>query len=252
MDVDVQGRVAIVTGGASGLGEAAAARLAAEGADVVAMDVAAGTTPGDTTRLLRVDVTDDAEVSDAVDLVIREHGPIAVLINCAGVIGPMGAAHTLQPQQWRHTLEVNLTGTFLVCRAVLPSMIEANTGRIVNFASSAGVDNSAGQAAYNASKAGVISLTQTLSREVQAFGITVNAVCPANVDTPLLRDFLEREIESDLDELHANQVAHAELSASNAVWAPTDIMDLIVFLASPLSSHLSGQFLRMARKGRRD
>jgi NAD(P)-dependent dehydrogenase (short-subunit alcohol dehydrogenase family) len=199
-------------------------------------------------RWIPTDVTDEEQARGAVADVLDSTGRIDVLVNCAGVIGPVAPAQLIPLAEWRRTIEVNLTGTFVMCAAVLPALLARGEGRIVNFASAAGVENQAGQAAYNASKAGVISLTKTLAREVHRAGVRVNAVCPAAVSTPLLDEFLDQELPSQEAELVANQRAHRAEIDAGLTWAPDEVMDLVVFLASPAGSHVSGQFVRMATK----
>jgi len=138
-------------------------------------------------------------------------------VNCAGVIGPVGAVQQTAPDEWRRTIDINLTGTFMSCRAVLPRMLERRSGQIVNFASAAGVEHSAGQAAYNASKAAVISLTKTLGREVHGSGVRVNAICPGPVDTPLIGEFLDQDSSEMAERVRRNHVAHQDMKDEGIV-----------------------------------
>ncbi len=195
-----KGQVAIVTGAGSGIGRATARRLAAEGAAVACLDVAeeaiaavAGeineeaADAGGRAIALRCDVTDEAGVADAVARSGRELGEVTNLCNIAGI---GGFAHT--PEQslsgWDKIIAVNLTGTFLMCRAVLPGMIE-HGGAIVNTVSTAGVIGQPYSAAYCASKGGVKMLTKALAVEYMARGVRVNGVAPGGVDTPIIHNF---------------------------------------------------------------
>lgn len=167
-------RRAVVTGGMSGLGAACADRLAADGLDVVRLDV----TPG-ADRV--VDVTDEAAVASACAAI----GRVDVLVNSAGVVGPNRPLVEVETADWERTFAVNVTGTFRMCRAVAPGMVERGWGRIVNLASMAGKDGNPNLSAYSASKAAVIGLTKSLGKELAVSGVCVNAVAPAVFETPM-------------------------------------------------------------------
>jgi NAD(P)-dependent dehydrogenase (short-subunit alcohol dehydrogenase family) len=163
---------ALVTGGASGIGAATAARLRAAGVRVVTADLA----PGADEKL---------DVTDAVDALRDAIGPVAILVNSAGVVGPSRPLVDVALDEWRATFRVNVDGTFLLCRAFAPGMIAAGWGRIVNLASIAAKDGNPTQSAYSASKAAVIGLTKSLGKELATTGVLVNAVAPAAVETPM-------------------------------------------------------------------
>jgi NAD(P)-dependent dehydrogenase (short-subunit alcohol dehydrogenase family) len=167
-------RRALVTGGASGIGAACATRLTADGIDVVTTDLAAGADE-------RVDVSDPDSVAALRDRV----GAVDVLVNSAGIIGPSAPLVDLDLNAWRRTFAVNTDGTFLMCRAFAPAMVERGWGRIVNVASIAAKDGSPTQSAYSASKAAVIALTKSLGKELATTGVLVNVVAPAAVATPM-------------------------------------------------------------------
>jgi NAD(P)-dependent dehydrogenase (short-subunit alcohol dehydrogenase family) len=194
------GRVAVVTGAGSGIGQATARRLAAEGAAVACLDVAEEAIQAVVAEInreaadaggraidVRCDVTDEAAVEASVARATAELGPVTNLCNIAGI---GGFAHT--PEQslegWDKIIAVNLTGTFLMCRAVLPQMLE-HGGAIVNTVSTAGVIGQPYSAAYCASKGGVKLLTKALAVEYMARGIRVNGVAPGGVDTPIIHNF---------------------------------------------------------------
>jgi 2-dehydro-3-deoxy-L-rhamnonate dehydrogenase (NAD+) len=167
-------RRALVTGGASGIGAACADRLTADGIDVVTADLAAGADE-------RVDVSDPDSVAALCDRV----GAVDVLVNSAGIVGPSAPLVDLDLNAWRRTFAVNTDGTFLMCRAFAPAMVERGWGRIVNVASIAAKDGNPTQSAYSASKAAVIALTKSLGKELATTGVLVNVIAPAAVATPM-------------------------------------------------------------------
>jgi 2-dehydro-3-deoxy-L-rhamnonate dehydrogenase (NAD+) len=167
-------RRALVTGGASGLGEATADRLRHDDIEVVNLD-----------RHPSADVVVDITDADGVLEAIAVVGPIDILINSAGIVGPNLPLWEVSPTDWAQTFAVNVQGTFHVCRAVVPGMVERGWGRIVNFSSMAGKDGNPNLSAYAASKAAVIALTKSLGKELATTGVLVNAIAPAVIDTPM-------------------------------------------------------------------
>jgi NAD(P)-dependent dehydrogenase (short-subunit alcohol dehydrogenase family) len=247
MNADLAGTVTVVTGGGRGLGAAVARRFVAEGSKVVVLDLAVEEeTPN--VDWIEADVTAEDQLAQAVERILATHGTIDALVNCAGLIGPLAPVQLADPERWKRTIEVNLTGTFLSCRAVLPGMLERRSGRIINFASAAGVEYGPGRSAYCASKAAVISLTKTLAREVHETGVRVNAICPGPVDTPMMEEFLDRGAPELAESVQDDQIAMKELRDAGGVWLADQVLDLIVFLASAAGSRLSGQFIRMSSK----
>jgi len=167
-------RRALVTGGASGLGAATADRLRNDDIEVVTLD-------RDPAADVVVDITD----ADGVLKAVAAMGPIDILINSAGIVGPNLPLWEVPPTDWARTFEVNVQGTFHVCRAAVPGMVERGWGRIVNFSSMAGKDGNPNLSAYSASKAAVIALTKSLGKELATTGVLVNAIAPAVIDTPM-------------------------------------------------------------------
>ncbi len=167
-------RRALVTGGCSGLGEAAVAKLRADGLTVVTLDRAGEAD-------LRVDVTDDAAMRAA----ITGAGPFDVLVTSAGVVGPNAPLLETDDAGWRRVWEVNVLGTVSAMRAAAPAMVERGWGRIVTIASMAGKDGNPGLAAYSATKAAVIAATKAFGKELATTGVLVNAIAPAVIDTPM-------------------------------------------------------------------
>ena len=180
----LQDQVAIVTGAASGIGAASARRLEADGATVVTMDVTEGT---DHT----LDVRDEQAVADAVHSVVDQHGHIDVAVNAAGVAGG-GPVHLVDGEEWDRVLDVNLKGTFHVCKYVCEQMVTQRSGSIVNIASVEGLEGTEGGSVYNASKGGVVMLTKSMAIDYGANQIRVNAICPGGVQTPLLTSLIDQ------------------------------------------------------------
>jgi 2-dehydro-3-deoxy-L-rhamnonate dehydrogenase (NAD+) len=167
-------RRALVTGGASGLGRACARRLRDDHHEVITVDIASGAD-------VRLDVTDDAAVGD----VVSQLGPIDILLNSAGIVGPNRALWETTRAEWDETFAVNVHGTAAMCRAVIPGMVERGWGRVVNFASMAGKDGNPNLSAYSATKAAVIGLTKSLGKELALTGVLVNAIAPAVIATEM-------------------------------------------------------------------
>ena len=187
--IDLSGRVAIVTGGARGIGLACAARLLACGAeihlwdrDAAAVDRAAKGL-GDRVRATALDVTDEAAVEAATKAALDASGRIDILVNNAGITGPNKPTWAYTPTEWRNVIDVDLTGAFLCLRSVVPAMMERNWGRIVNMGSIAGKEGNPNAPAYSAAKAGLIALTKSLGKELAETGIRVNCLTPAAAKT---------------------------------------------------------------------
>lgn len=170
-------RTAIVTGGMSGLGAACVTRLREDGLRVVTFDRAEGADHV-------LDVSAAAEVTEAV----RAVGNVDVLVNSAGVVGPNAPLMSISEADWRRTFQVNVDGVFIMCRTVVPGMVERGWGRVVNIASIAGKDGNPNLSAYSASKAAVIALTKSLAKELATSGVIVNSVAPAVFETPMNSD----------------------------------------------------------------
>ncbi|MDT4822721.1 2-dehydro-3-deoxy-L-rhamnonate dehydrogenase (NAD(+)) [compost metagenome] len=192
----LEGRHAIVTGGARGIGLAIARRCLANGASVALWDVEAATlaeaeqqlAPLGTVVTARVDVRDEDQIARAASQSQERFGRVDVLVNNAGVLGPTVPAWEHTPAQWRHVLDINLTGAWLCCRALAPLMLAQRRGRIVNIASVAGKEGNGFNAAYSASKAGLIALTKSLGKELASSGVLVNCITPSAADTAVFAD----------------------------------------------------------------
>jgi NAD(P)-dependent dehydrogenase (short-subunit alcohol dehydrogenase family) len=211
-------RTAAITGGVSGLGLASAERLAQDGVDVITLDIAAGAD-------VHVDVTDAAAVTAAAERI----GPVDILINSAGIVGPGRPLWEITDQEWAATFAVNVTGTFNLCRAFVGPMREKGWGRIVNFASMAGKDGNPNLSAYSASKAAVIGLTKSLGKELATSGVLVNAVAPAVIATPM-NDATSPEVLAYL----------TSLIPMRRLGRPAEVAELVAWLASDKCSFSTG------------
>ena len=204
-------RTAVVTGAASGLGQASAERLARDGVGVITLDIAPGAD-------VRLDVTDAEAVRDAAERI----GPVDILINSAGVIGPNRLLWEIADHEWARTLAVNVTGTFNLCRAFVPRMRDQGWGRIVNLASMAGKDGNPELSAYSASKAAVIALTKSLGKELATTGVLVNAVAPAVIETPMLAATSPEVLAHLTSLIPMRRLGRAEEVAELVAWLASD------------------------------
>jgi meso-butanediol dehydrogenase / (S,S)-butanediol dehydrogenase / diacetyl reductase len=226
-----EGKVALVTGAASGIGAATAALLREEGAQVVGVDV-----QGEGADLLRGDVTDPASVEDFVAETIARHGGIDIVANVAGMVRFSHVEDTTLAD-WQQHLAVNLTGPFLVSQAALPTLLERK-GCIVNVASIAGLRGQPYTAAYCASKGGLVLLTKSMALELAPRGVRVNAVCPSGVVTPLITS-VAKTIPTDADPKLMER-----LMAPNGLWVePVEIAEAIAYLSSSAARNITGTTL---------
>jgi len=228
--IDLKGRLAIVTGAARGIGYATAQKCLASGAavalwdiDAAALDKAvASLKQSDRVHAAIVDVTDDASIAAAVDALIRDAGRIDILVNNAGITGGNAPLWQLAPKLWRRVVEVNLVAPYLVCRAVVPHMIAAGYGRIVNIASIAGKDGNPNASHYSASKAGLIGLTKSLGKELATTGVLVNAITPAAAKTELFGQMSEAHIDYMLSKIPMNRFVAVDEIAAMVAWLASE------------------------------
>lgn len=222
--IDLNGEVAVITGGAQGLGFAMAQRILQSGArvslwdrdgDTLARAVAAlGTGASSQT----VDITDLDGLVAAHARVEADIGPVSILVNSAGIAGSNASLDQYDPDEWRRVVEINLNGTFYVNKAVVPSMKARNYGRIVNIASVAGKEGNPNLSAYSAAKAGVIGLTKSLGKELAGFDIAVNAITPATAKTRILETLTEEFIQYMLTRIPRGRFLEVDEAAAMVAW----------------------------------
>jgi 3-oxoacyl-[acyl-carrier protein] reductase len=267
LEIDLSGRVALVTGGSRGLGRADALTLARAGADIVIADIlvesddsgeaerygplaqaarAQGLVRTEATAeeihsmgrralALKCDVTDSSQVGQVVARAVDELGSVDILVNNAGTLDHVGQIENQEPELWERDLRVNLTGAFNCCRAVWPHMKEREWGRIVNMASVAGTLGGFGQASYATTKAGLLGLTKSLALEGARHGITVNAIVPGIIGTEAFH-FGNPEMNERM----------IKRTAMRRTGEPQDIASAIAFLSSDLASYITGVELNVS------
>ena len=236
--MEFAGKVALVTGGASGIGEATVSALAQAGAMVYVGDINAEAGKAVAERVggtfLQLDVTSEAAVAAARDKIHGGHGARDVLVNVAGWSKIARFVDT-SPDLWQRLIDLNYTGMLRVTHAFLPAMIERAQGKIVHVASDAGRAGSGGEAVYSGAKGGVIAFTKALARETARFAINVNCVCPGPTDTPLLASIPDQQRESLMRAIPFRRFAK-----------PSEVADAIVFFASGRAAYLTGQVLSVS------
>lgn len=223
-NIDLKGRMAVVTGGAQGFGKAITTRFVASGAKVAIWDrdtaLAEKTAAalGESVVVIPCDVTDPAAVAQARDATVKALGRIDILINNAGIAGANAKVWETDVEEWRKVMRVNLDGPFICSRAVVPLMVAQNYGRIVNIASIAGKEGNPNAAHYSASKAGVIALTKSLGKELAGYDIAVNAVTPAAAKTAIFDQITQEHIDFMLSKIPRNRFVTVEELASLVAW----------------------------------
>ena len=207
------GRRAVVTGGASGIGEAVAKRISQEGGKVAIWDINGG---------IKVDISDYASVEKAAAETIKQLGGIDILVNSAGITGPTVPLAEFPIDGWKQVIDINLNGAFYCNRVVVPHMVAQNYGRIVNIASIAGKEGNPNASAYSASKAGVIGMTKSLAKELAKSNITVNAVTPAAVRTPIFDQMPQTHIDFMLSKIPKGRFGTVDEMASLICWLASE------------------------------
>jgi len=228
--IDLQGRVAVVTGGAQGIGYAIAERMLASGASVVLWDADAEKLAeakaglGSRSRLTTyvVELTSETDVAAAAESVMQLQKKIDILVNNAGITGGNATTWELAPEVWRRVIEVNLVAPYLVCRAVVPKMLAKGYGRIVNIASVAGKEGNPNASHYSASKAGLIALTKSLGKELAGKGVLVNAVSPAAAKTAMFATMTQAHIDFMLSKIPLGRFLEVGEAAAMVAWLASE------------------------------
>jgi 3-oxoacyl-[acyl-carrier protein] reductase len=226
----LNGRVAVVTGGARGIGFATAGRLLSSGAKVAIWDIDAERARASAGRLSglgavsvhQVELTDEAAVQAAAAETLDAYGKIDIVVNNAGITGGNGTTWELDPKVWREVIEVNLIAPYLVCRAVVPHMIAAGYGRIVNIASIAGKEGNPNASHYSASKAGLIGLTKSLGKELATKNILVNCVTPAASQTEQFAQMTQAHIDYMRSKIPMDRFVLPEEIAAMIAWLASE------------------------------
>ena len=227
--IDLEGRFAVITGGAAGIGLATAQRMAASGARVALWDrdqaagqQAVASLPGEGHLAVALDVASEGDVAAAAKKTIEAFGAIDVLVCSAGITGPNKTVADYGFDDWRKVLRINLDGPFICCKAVVPAMLQQKYGRIVNIASIAGKEGNPNASAYSASKAAVIGLTKSLGKELARTGIRVNCITPAAVRTGIFDQMTQQHIDFMLSKIPMNRFGTVDEMAGMIAWLASE------------------------------
>jgi len=229
VDYDFSGRVAIVTGSATGIGYRIAQRLHEAGGEVCLWDrqaerleEAVASLGSERVHTAALDIVDADAVGGAAKNLLTTAGRIDILVNSAGITGPNVSVQDYPVDEWRRVVDVDLTGSFLCCRAVIPAMLDQNYGRIVNIASIAGKEGNPNASAYSAAKAGVIGLTKSLGKELSGSGVRVNAVTPAAIRTEIFEQMTEEHIGYMLSKIPMGRFGTVDEAANLCLWLASE------------------------------
>ncbi len=243
-------KIALVTGGSQGIGKSIAEKLGTAGAvlAIAALENEALTkaasdykSRGFQFKTYGLDLSVDDQVEALAQTVTRELGPVDILVNNAGIGGPTGPAHKLDPRDWDKTLQINLRTPFLLSRAIIPSMIERRSGKIINMSSIAGKMAYPLRTPYAASKWGLVGLTLTLAQELGPYNVQVNAICPGPTRTELIESVIRARAAATGTDFETMSQEYVRATALKRMVLPEEVADLALFLASPQSDAITGQ-----------
>ncbi len=228
--IDLHGRVAVITGGARGIGYAIAERMMNSGAIVMLWDIDSGQLQKAEQQLsvsgkvsvYTLELTDEKSVLEATAEVLKQFGKIDILVNNAGITGNNGFTWELEPDVWRRVIEVNLIAPYLTCRTIIPYMIKNGYGRIINIASIAGKEGNPRSSHYSASKAGLICLTKSLGKELATKNVLVNCITPAAAKTEILEQLEQSHIDYMLSKIPMNRFLKVEEAAALVSWLASE------------------------------
>ena len=246
--MQLDGKVSIITGGSGGIGRTIAKAFAREGARLVlnsrtkpALTATKNDIPGDNSaakvEIFPADISQEKNAQALINFALSKFGTVDILVNCAGVLGPVGLSSEVDSKKWLEAVQINFCGTFLCTKAVLPVMIKKQKGKIINFSGGGAVSPRPRFSAYSASKAAVVRLTETLSMEVSEHNIDINAIAPGAVNTKLLEEVLAA------GEAAGVELAKAIKQKKSGGTPPEKAAELAVFLASSESNGLTGRLI---------
>lgn len=248
--MDMTGKTVAVTGGASGIGRATCVEFADNGANVIVCDINFEgaqkvadqiTATGRKALAFKMDVTSESDAAALVELAVKTFGSIDVMINNAGIIDGMKKTYDVSVKEWERTFDVNVTGVFIGCKAVIPQMRKQGYGRIINAGSQMGKTAGDMIGHYSASKAAVIMLTKSLAKELAAENITVNCICPGSVDTEMTLWEAEQMLKNNGTPIEESYKNWEKAIPMKRFAKPRDIAKVYVFLASEYADYMTGQ-----------
>lgn len=251
----LENKIALVTGGSQGIGKAIAERLANAGAtlavaalenDALSSTVTDFQSRGYRFKAYGIDISDDSQVQSLAKAVTIDLGPVDILINNAGIGGPTAPLHEVDPAAWDQTLGINLRAPFLLSRAIIPTMIERGSGKIVNMSSIAGKQAYPLRSPYCASKWGLIGLTHTMAQELGRYNIQVNAICPGPTKTELIESVIRARASATGVDYETMSKEYVRATALKRMVLPEEVGELVLFLCSSQAEAITGQAIEIS------